>query len=375
MSNENLTHNAPLFLKVFLSLLMIFLFLELTARFFVVPSDNIFISEPTLGWKFIPEKAGTFYNGHFWRQYKFNREGFLDNEYTIEKKSTRVATIGDSFIEGLSVHQNETMQSVLEEKLNAHTEVNRSYEVINFGVGSYGTLQEYLALREYGLKYKPDFVLLGFYMNDYDDNFYAFTKYKERPYANFSSGTLKINPPTSPLNTPPFALFVSEYFKSAVLLRQIFLKITSPEKTVAGFDFGKYMSPYHKNYTNLNDEAWNTTLNIITEIKTISEANNATLIVVIIPNSFELYNEDYNALLKELEFYNFSIDDIDLNKPRAVLTTFLMDNNISFVNVYELCKNNIAEKCYYDFPKDVHWNNFGNSLVAENLTDFILTHK
>ena len=61
---------------------MIFLFLEATARFVVVPSDNIFVSEPTLGWKFIPEKSGNFNNGHFWREYKFNKEGFFDYDYS-----------------------------------------------------------------------------------------------------------------------------------------------------------------------------------------------------------------------------------------------------------------------------------------------------
>ena len=47
----------------------------------------------------------------------------------------------------------------------------KQIEVINLGVGGYGTLQAYLALVEEGLKYSPNLVVLGFFFgNDLKNN-------------------------------------------------------------------------------------------------------------------------------------------------------------------------------------------------------------
>lgn len=46
----------------------------------------------------------------------------------------------------------------------------RSVEVVNLGVRAYSTAQEFLYLREEGLKYHPNLVLLGFYSNDFREN-------------------------------------------------------------------------------------------------------------------------------------------------------------------------------------------------------------
>jgi hypothetical protein len=43
----------------------------------------------------------------------------------------------------------------------------RQYQVLNMGVGGYQTLQEVELLRSRGLKYDPDYVLIGFCINDF----------------------------------------------------------------------------------------------------------------------------------------------------------------------------------------------------------------
>jgi len=44
---------------------------------------------------------------------------------------------------------------------------------VNLGVGGYGTTQAYLALREEGLRYAPDLVILAFFANDVLNNSHA----------------------------------------------------------------------------------------------------------------------------------------------------------------------------------------------------------
>ena len=47
----------------------------------------------------------------------------------------------------------------------------RGVEVLNLGVGGYGTAQQLLTLEEDGLRYRPDLVVLGFFLgNDVQNN-------------------------------------------------------------------------------------------------------------------------------------------------------------------------------------------------------------
>ena len=98
---------------------------------------------------------------------KINSDGFRDKEYSIEKLNNtfRIIVLGDSITFGWGVENNETFSEILEDKLNSlNNGIN--YEVLNFGVHGYNTLQEVELLKEKGLKYKPDMVIVGYYMND-----------------------------------------------------------------------------------------------------------------------------------------------------------------------------------------------------------------
>jgi hypothetical protein len=74
----------------------------------------------------------------------------------------RVLVLGDSFMAGMQVDDNELFSSVLQQRLNAAGLAKR-VEVITFGVPSWGTDQQYLALRQYGLRLNPDLVIVAFY--------------------------------------------------------------------------------------------------------------------------------------------------------------------------------------------------------------------
>jgi lysophospholipase L1-like esterase len=75
----------------------------------------------------------------------------------------RLIVLGDSLTFGWGVEEPDTYSRVLERMLNAS---GRPYEVINAGVGNYNTSQQVAWFMERGLTYKPDEVVLGFYIND-----------------------------------------------------------------------------------------------------------------------------------------------------------------------------------------------------------------
>lgn len=92
-----------------------------------------------------------------------NADGFRDDEYLVEKKSQdRVVILGDSLTFGWGVAKENTFEHRLEQRWN---EI-RPTEVINLGIGNYNTTQEVYLFLDKGLKYRPDQVVLFYFIND-----------------------------------------------------------------------------------------------------------------------------------------------------------------------------------------------------------------
>ena len=148
-------------------------------RFYPGPPrvDSIFsyrIPDPSLGWRLAPNTHILTRNWEFSAEIVISSQGWRDIErsHSNPNDNYRILVLGDSFIEAYSVDQQAMFTQQLERMLNESGGVGgRSVEVLNMGVGGYGTLQEYLALIEHGLRYDPDLVLLGFYTaNDVSNN-------------------------------------------------------------------------------------------------------------------------------------------------------------------------------------------------------------
>jgi hypothetical protein len=77
----------------------------------------------------------------------------------------RAVVVGDSFTFGGKTQLEQTFSRDLERKLQ-QLDGSRRYEVINLAVPGYNTQQEMLSLREEGLAYRPDLVIVNFVLND-----------------------------------------------------------------------------------------------------------------------------------------------------------------------------------------------------------------
>ena len=104
-----------------------------------------------LGWTIKP-------NGSSASLYHANSQGIRARRNYSEVPDPdmiRVVTFGDSFTEGYEVKNEETWQAQLEN-------LDRRFEVLNFGVRGYGVDQAYLRFVKHGAKYKPTLVIIGF---------------------------------------------------------------------------------------------------------------------------------------------------------------------------------------------------------------------
>ncbi len=94
-------------------------------------------------------------------------------EYSLDKPSDtyRIAVIGDSFIFGHGVNDNEVVSAVLEDRLNSDLAHERTrYEVINFSVSGFGQAEQLVTYKHRERHYKPDLVVLFYFSNDIGNN-------------------------------------------------------------------------------------------------------------------------------------------------------------------------------------------------------------
>jgi hypothetical protein len=122
---------------------------------------------PRLGWTNRPGAHGRLRFGReFDNEVLINSKGLRDREVPYDRRpgTLRVLALGDSYTFGQGVEARETWPKILETRLGPGA------EVLNAGVSGWGTAQELLWLEDEGFRYRPDVVVLGFYVNDFWDN-------------------------------------------------------------------------------------------------------------------------------------------------------------------------------------------------------------
>jgi lysophospholipase L1-like esterase len=99
-----------------------------------------------------------------------NSHGLREREIPIEKPDSvvRIAVLGDSYTFGFGVRAHRAYPRELEGLLNQRSH-GRRFQVLNFGVGGYSTQDEAIVLRDRALAWSPDLVILGYVLNDPED--------------------------------------------------------------------------------------------------------------------------------------------------------------------------------------------------------------
>ncbi len=118
--------------------------------------------DETYGWAHKAGEQGRFDSFGFETKVRINSHGFRGPERTFERTSgvRRAIVLGDSFVWGFGVEEEQTFPHLLEQSLPSGT------EIINLGVSGYSTDQELLVYRNHGRKYRSDLVVLVVATND-----------------------------------------------------------------------------------------------------------------------------------------------------------------------------------------------------------------
>jgi len=104
-----------------------------------------------------------------------NSLGFREREFSLAKPDGvyRIAVLGDSLSWGPGVPTAKRFSNLVERFLDEQRGPGPRYEVLNFGLSGMDTEDEVRMLRQLVLKTEPDFVLLQWYVNDFENGDHA----------------------------------------------------------------------------------------------------------------------------------------------------------------------------------------------------------
>ncbi len=261
-------------------------------------------------------------------KYNLNSEGFRDYEFNIQKpvNSSRIIILGDSFTFGQGIFKtNDTNPKILEKMLNKY---QGKFEVFNFGKSAINIEDEVRILKEKGVKYHPDIVILNFHLNDlYGFKFMA---------NNFLERKIRIMYPDLTRRNEIFPHF---YYFLMKRIYSLLYKLNLLENS--------YENELKKQY---QTEKWNQTKELIKELKEIGEEKNFQLIVVLMPIMNKRFNRStiYHQIEKELK-----------------------NEGIYTINTFESFQEKEL-KNFWVHEWDSHPNEKGQKIIAETIYNHLI---
>ena len=324
---------------------------------------------------------------------KVNKDGLRDKYYPKykSKKTFRIAILGDSFAEAIQVNAEDTFWSFIEQKLGNCPDINNQrVEVINFGIGDYGTAQELMTLRYRVKDYSPDMLILAIFTgNDIinnskalspDDRFSPFLIEQEGQFLmNLSLKETKTYQWRSSLTRKViFSIINNSYLLQVLNKARIYFKnsrnfLEKETQNDINFDIIKHLdfTPqlYFKNEDENWEKAWDITEELVKMIRQESETIKAKFLAVTLSNPAQVYPD---KSLRDKYFKQGGVmDQFSPEKRIKVLGEKEKFDVLNLAPEFQSYadKNN---QFLHGFENTVlgsgHWNQLGHKLAGELIT-------
>ncbi|MDD3978460.1 MAG: SGNH/GDSL hydrolase family protein, partial [Methanomicrobium sp.] len=268
--------------------------------------------------------------------------------------------------------------TVLEDRLQKLK--GNSFEVIKAGTPGVGP-QTYLSiLKQEGIKYNPDLVLVNIFVgndifdiklpsNSSENNHSLNESENKITYTNKNINSVKPQKQKSTTALKDFLRrnlhlysFVVDRLKNIPFIRHFLQK-----NNIASGLIGSYVIDIlKKEYSDEYKAKWNEMFCTLTQMKEISD----NLIVVIIPTREQVDSVRLEKALKQLDYKK---DDIDIYHPNNLIKDYCTSNNILCIDMLPIFKQSTDQPLYFEI--DPHFNTEGHKLAANTIFNELIANK
>ena len=362
---------------------------EVVVRVFFPMSDFLWDWDPVIGMKLKPGRRGrSILPGVYDVAVEVNSAGFRDREHAIAKPpgTKRVVLLGDSFLEAVQVPFEDSVAAALERGLVAR---GIPAEVVSLGVSGAGTLREYLALREYGLRHSPDLVVLLFVENDVSDNSQRLQGATFMPYARLDAdGRLLRDERGRPVATAfderktssglrafladrlMSLRFVRTRIEESPRLNDLLYRLglmADPPRTFSVHDpdeFG-FFEIYRPAPRPGWAEAWSMTEQLLLETRDLASSAGAGFAVALLPGHWSVDPGKWREVCSAVP--GMAEAGLDLRLPSRRIEAFLAGHGVPVVDLFPAFEARSSEGREFYLRGDSHWTPEGHALAADVL--------
>lgn len=309
----------------------------------------------TRGWHNRPGVQVEYGDPEFSTRLTHDSHGYRSPEIRQERTpgKTRVLVLGDSFAYGIGVEDDETFSARL-------LRMDPRLEVINTGVSGYGTSQQLLLLREEGLAFAPDVVLVAFFWNDVANSFY-----REVPRFVLEGRRPRHEPPSEEWRHEVESWKPSPPHRRRLLRHSYLYRFASDRLALGRFQARRWLGTPIERGLRVKPEdqeaAWSLTFALLREIAAATREHGAKIVLVVIPEQAQVQPR---TRIEGLE-----PDDYEVQEK---LRTFASAERIAFLDLLPALSAEFRAKgrpLYYLL--DRHLNARGHEVTANEVYAFL----
>jgi lysophospholipase L1-like esterase len=303
----------------------------------------------------VPGRTGWQRTDEYSSYITINGRGLRDHErpYAKPEGVFRILVLGDSFVEGLQVGQDETFPARLEEALNQDN--SAPLDVINAGVSRYGTSNALLFLEGEGLRYQPDLVIYAFYPNDVTDNI-------ENGLFELAGNQLIARPATvSPVEHVRGVLYDLSYIYRFALGLSLHLGQATDE-TLIDTGWGKVLPIYRAHLLPREERAWQVTGLLLERMHAATTRAGARLVVVCLPEHFQSEDRLWAQVAQSAEV-------LERDAPNRALAEAVPEGT-AYLDLLPGFQAAAQSQALY-YAQDHHFNAAGHALAADLIATYL----
>jgi hypothetical protein len=267
-----------------------------------------------------------------------------------EMQQANIVLIGDSYVEGWYVSDEQTVASQLGHRLGQF--------VANLGVAGYGTMQEFRVLRSDALAKKPQVIAWFFFEgNDlYDDESFEY----------FLAAAPRVQPAWKPQRAWMQRSFTMNAFRYLRVWSDPIVPNRPPYWALLPRQDGSSKRIYFFNYavpwTENEETRWEKTKQTFRDGIQAARANGVSIILIYVPIKFRVYR-DFIKVPRGSPLSHWGVWE---SLPQNFME-FCRTASVPCLNLMDRLQKAVREGVDVYAPNDTHWSSEGNAVVAAEL--------